>query len=67
MHVGRKVIDVDVELDVERGLDLPLVDLRRARIFDRQVLDILREYGNARLASGLGGAVAAGGRILVRH
>src|SRR5690348_4258581 len=35
-------LGIKVELDVEAGLDLPGIDLRRAWIFDRKVLHILR-------------------------
>ena len=50
-------IDAEVELNVELRLDLPRIDLRSARIFDRKVLHILREDRNLGLA--VVGAVAA--------
>ena len=44
-------LDVEVELNVELRLDLPGIDLRSARILDREILHILREDRNLRLAA----------------
>ena len=43
MDIVADAVDVEIELDVELGRGLPLENLRRARILDRQVLDILRQ------------------------
>ena len=51
MDVVGDLLDVDVELDVELRLDLPLEDLRRVRILDREVLDILGEDRDLRLVA----------------
>jgi hypothetical protein len=59
-------LGVQVELNVETRLDLPGIDLRSAWIFDREILHILREDRNLRLAVVVG-AIAAGTGFLVRH
>jgi hypothetical protein len=67
VDVVADLLGVEVELHVQVRLDLPLENLRCARVLDRKVLDILREHRNLRLAAGPGGAVAAAHRILVGH
>ena len=67
MRVVAYAVDVEIELDVELRGCLPLEDLRRARIFDRQVLDILGQGVDLRLA--VRGTVerTVGGFCLARH
>ena len=60
MDVVGDRVDVDVELDVELRLGLPLEDLRRARALDRQILDILGDRRDLRLAVRIAGAISAG-------
>src|SRR6478735_2717925 len=66
MRAFAGVFDIQVELDVEAGLDLPGINLRRTRIFDREVLHILRENRDLRLAVVVC-AVAARAGVLIRH
>ena len=61
VHVVAESHRVEIELDIERRLNLPLEDLRRARILDRQVLDILSERRDLRLVLVLAGAISLGG------
>ena len=49
MDVVGDFFRVEVELDVEARLNLPLENLRSARIFNRQVLDVLGDRRNLRL------------------
>ena len=55
-------VDVDVELHIELRLHLPLIDLGRARILDRQILDILGEGRDLRARS-LSARAIAGVRV----
>ncbi len=52
MHVVGGLFAADVELNVDIGLVLPAVDVRRVGVLEREILHILRDQADLRLVVG---------------
>jgi hypothetical protein len=58
VHFVRNAGDIDVELNIDARLLLPLINLGRVGILDRQVFDILGEGCRLRTLVRFSGAVS---------